>query len=96
MTEHSVSVPIRKTDGLGFAFDDYDEPRAVTMYVTTPTPSTFNQNEFYAPRYDAVAFVLEDLPQGTLIDSEYKVETSTPYKGFEWVLELKRIGAANA
>lgn len=96
MTEHSIQEPIARNDGLGFAFDDYDEPRAVAMYVTTPTQSSFNQNEFLAPRYDAVAFVLEELPQGTLIDGTYTVETSSPYKGFEWVLELKRIGGANA
>lgn len=96
MTKHQIQEPIAKTDGLGFAFDDYDEPRAVALYITTPTQSIFNQNELYATRYDAVGFSLEDLPKGTLIDDTYTVETSSPYKGFEWVLELKRIGSANA
>ena len=96
MTEHKIQEPIAKTDGLGFAFDGYDEPRTVAMYITTPTQSAFNQNEFLTTRYDAVGFSLEDLPKGTLIDEEFTVETSTPYKGFEWVLELKRIGNANA
>ena len=96
MTKHSIQEPNQKTDGLGFAFDDYDEPRAVPLYITTPTQSIFNQNELYATRYDAVGFSLEDLPQGTLIDEEFTVETSTPFKGCEWVLELKQIGSANA
>ena len=96
MTKHSIQEPIQKTDVLGFAFDDYDEPRAVPLYITTPTQSIFNQNELYATRYDAVGFSLEDLPQGTLIDEEFTVETSTPFKGCEWVLELKQIGSANA
>lgn len=96
MTKHQIQEPIKKTDGLGFAFEDYDEPRAAALYITTPTQSIFNQNELYATRYDAVGFSLEDLPQGTLIDGGYTVETSTPLKGFEWVLELKRIGNANA
>ena len=96
MTNHQAQEPIAKTDGLGFAFDDYDKPRAVAMYLTTPTQSAFNQNELCATRYDAVGFCLEDLPQGTLIDGTYTVETSSPHKGFEWVLELRRIGAANA
>ena len=96
MTKHSIQEPIQKTDGLGFAFDDYDEPRAVPLYITTPTQSIFNQNELYATRYDAVGFSLEDLPQGTLIDEEFTVETSTPFKGCELVLELKQIGSANA
>lgn len=96
MTEHEIQEPIKKTDGLGFAFDDYDESRAVPLYITTPTQSIFNQNELYATRFDAVGFSLEDLPKGTLIDEEFTVETSTPFKGFEWVLELKRIGNANA
>ena len=96
MTKHSIQEPIQKTDGLGFAFDDYDEPRAVPLYIITPTQSIFNQNELYATRYDAVGFSLEDLPQGTLIDEEFTVETSTPFKGCEWVLELKQIGSANA
>lgn len=96
MVEHQVQEPITQTDGLGFAFDDYDEPRAVPIYVTTPTQSTFAQNEFLAPRYDAVGFSLEDLPQGSLIDGEFTVEASRPHKGFEWVLELRRIGGANA
>ena len=96
MTQHQIQEPIKKTDGLGFAFEDYDEPRAVALYITTPTQSIFNQNELYATRYDAVGFSLEDLPQGTLIDKEFTVETSTPFKGCEWVLELKRIGNANA
>ena len=96
MTQHQIQEPIKKTDGLGFAFEDYDEPRAVALYITTPTQSIFNQNELYATRYDAVGFSLEDLPQGTLIDEEFTVETSTSFKGCEWVLELKRIGNANA
>lgn len=96
MTEHSIQEPIRKTDGLGFAFDDYDESRAVALYITTPTQSTFNQNELITTRYDAVGFSLEDLPQGTLVDGEFTVETSTPFKGCEWVFELKRIDKANA
>lgn len=96
MTKHQIQEPIKKTDGLGFAFEDYDEPRAAALYITTPTQSIFNQNELYATRYDAVGFSLEDLPQGTLIDEEFTIETSTPFKGCEWVLELKRIGNANA
>ncbi|WP_273445729.1 hypothetical protein [Thermophilibacter provencensis] len=80
---------------MGFAFEDYDEPRAVPLYITTPTQSIFNQNELYTTRYDAVGFSLEDLPKGTLIDGEFAVETSTPFKECEWVFELKRIGNAN-
>lgn len=96
MTKHEIQEPIAKTDGLGFAFDDYDEPRAVAMYVTTPTQSTFNQNEFLAPRYDAVAFTFEDVPRGALIDGEFMVETANWFKATEKYLELSRIGEANA
>lgn len=96
MTNHQVQEPKRGTDGLGFAFDDYDEPRIAALYITTPTQSAFNQNELCATRYDAVGFCLEDLPKGSLIDGEFTVETSTPHWGFEWVLGLRRIGAANA
>ena len=92
MTEHKIQEPIKKQDGLGFAFDDYDEPRTVLMYITVPTKSVFNQNEFFTTRYDAVAFTFEDVPKGALIDGEFKVETANWFKMTEKVLELSRIG----
>lgn len=96
MTEHQIQEPIEKTDGLGFAFDDYDESRAVLMYITTPTYSIYNQNEFYTSLVDAVALCQESLEPGTIVDGEYKVVSCVPYGGVEYVIELKRIGADNA
>lgn len=95
MTEHSIQEPIRKEDGLGFAFDEYDEPRAALLYITEPTRAEFNQNEFYANQYDATAFTFDSVPLGSLVDKTYRVEDVSRLRQ-ESVLSLTRVGGAHA
>lgn len=91
MKEYEIQRPMDMDDGLGFAYQDYMEPSKACLYISKPTASDYSQNELYTQRYEATAFILEELPQGTLIDSSWKVDSCEPYKQM-FVLGLTKYG----
>lgn len=92
MTSHKLSRHTKATDGLGFSYDSLGEPENVLLYLTTPTETTFNQNEYYLSQYAATAFTFEDIEEGDVIDGAWRVDTVTMIKGRERVLGLNRYG----
>lgn len=92
MTEHEVCKPVIKDDGLGFEYTEYKEPEKVLMYITKPTQSTLNQNEFLLPKHDCTAFTFEEVEERSLIDGMYEVVSVEEIKGSEYVLGLVGFG----
>lgn len=92
MTPHKLSKRVETDDGLGFTYPDYSEPSDVLLYLTKPTPTDFNQNEFYAQQQDATAFTYEEVNRGDLIDSEWQVKTVEQMKNGEYCLGLVAYG----
>lgn len=95
MKAYSIEKPIIEDDGLGFEYIDYEAPVKGFIYITKPTASDYNQNEFYTQRYEATAFTFDSLPLGTRIDETWSVESVDGLKG-QYVLGLRKIGLANA
>lgn len=91
MTEHSVRTASEVDDGLGFKGMQYSEPTTVLMYLTTPTQTEFNQNEFYMSRYAATALTYDKVEKDSLIDDVWRVDSVTQLKN-ERVLGLNRFG----
>ena len=105
MTEHEVSPPVTKDDGLGFEYYEHTDTTAIDspkdiyyslMYVTAPTQSVFNQNEFNTPKHDAVAFTYDEVEEHSLIDGTWEVVSVEKINGNELVLGLVRYGDGDA
>lgn len=99
MTGHEVRKPTETDDGLGFKSFEYSEPTEVLMYLTTPTQTEFNQNEFYLSHYAATALTYEEVELKSLVDDEWRVDSVTRLKGesatpvvVEYVLGLNKYG----
>lgn len=92
MTEHELKKKVEKDDGLGFTYSEYGEPQTVLLYLTKPTPTTYNQNEYYTEQYDATAFTYEKVDSGDLIDGSWVVSTVEVIKGQQYVLGLVAYG----
>lgn len=92
MTKHAIQEPTKVDDGLGFTYEELSEPQDALIYITRPTATVFNQNEFYAPQQDATAFTFEEVKKGSVIDGSWKVETVDTIKGNEYVLGLAAYG----
>lgn len=101
MTEHEVSPPTVRDDGLGFEYYEHgdsvlvDSPKDTyfsLMYITSPTQSVFNQNEFNAPKHDATAFTFDEVEEHSVIDGVFEVISVEKIKGSEFVLGLVKFG----
>lgn len=92
MTSHELREHIKAKDNLGFSYSTLGEPKDVLLYLTTPTETTFNQNEYYLSQYAATAFTFENIKEGDVLDDEWRVDTVTLIKGRERVLGLNRYG----
>lgn len=92
MTSHELRKQTKATDNLGFSYSTLGEPEDVLLYLTTPTETTFNQNEYYLSQYAATAFTFENIKEGDVLDDEWRVDTVTLIKGRERVLGLNRYG----
>lgn len=88
MTQHELKKKVEVDDGLGFTYSEYGEPQTILLYLTKPTPTDYNQNEYYTKQYDATAFTYESVGLGDLVDGSWEVANVEKIKGNEYVLGL--------